>query len=138
MSLVRKICLEPYRAGGLQDLIVDERELTLIELDLVVLAVGENPERRLSLLLLLLDLWQVGLRQREDHRDRFDLRINDEPVGIRRMDDVPDVDLTDTDDAVDRRSQSRVAELHIRGFDERLVCLSSRLQLRDLRLLGVN
>ena len=45
MRLVGKIRLELDRAGGLQDLVVDEAELALIELDLVVLAVGEDRER---------------------------------------------------------------------------------------------
>ena len=54
------------------------------------------------------------------------------------MDDVADVDLADAGHAVDRRSQSRVAELHLRGFDQRLVGLDRRLQLRDLRLLGLD
>ena len=56
--LVGKIRLELDRAGGLQDLVVDEAEHALIQLDRVVLAVGEDRERRLGFLLLLLDLRQ--------------------------------------------------------------------------------
>ena len=66
---IGKIGLEPDRAGRLQDLVVDQRELALVELDLVVLAVGEDRERPLGH--LLLDFRQVGLGQREDHRDRL-------------------------------------------------------------------
>ena len=47
-----KLGLEPDRAGGLNDLVVDEVELAFIELDLVVLAVGEDRERPLGHLLL--------------------------------------------------------------------------------------
>ena len=43
MGRIWKLCLEPYRTGGLQDLIVDKRELALIELDLPVLAVRQKP-----------------------------------------------------------------------------------------------
>ena len=42
MGRIWKLCLEPYRTGGLQDLIVDKREFAFIELDLAVLAVGKN------------------------------------------------------------------------------------------------
>src|SRR5207302_9559005 len=70
MHLVGKIRLELDRAGGLQDLVVDEAERALIQLDRIVLAVGENSERLLGLLLLLLDLRQNRLRQREYQRDR--------------------------------------------------------------------
>jgi len=41
---LENLALEPYRTGGLQDLIVDKDEFALIELQLTVLAVGENRE----------------------------------------------------------------------------------------------
>ena len=138
MRFVGKLRLELDRAGRLQDLVVDEVERALIQLDLVVLAIGENRERRLGLHLLLLDLRQVRLRQREYHRDRLDLRDDHEAVGVGRMDDVAHVDLTDADDAVDRRRQARVAELHVGGIDQRLIGFDGGLQLRHLRLLGVD
>src|SRR4029077_2562844 len=69
---------------------------------------------------------------------RLELRDEHDAVRILRTDDVADVDLADAGHTIDRRSQPRVAELYIRGFDERLVTLDSRLQLRDLRLLGVD
>ena len=55
MRLVGKIRLELDRAGGLQVLIVDEAERALSEPHRVVLAVGENRERFLGFLLLLLN-----------------------------------------------------------------------------------
>src|SRR5215831_8735819 len=54
------------------------------------------------------------------------------------MNDVPDVDLPDAGHAVDRRGQSRVAEVDAGGLDDRLVGLHHRLQLRELRLLGID
>ena len=54
------------------------------------------------------------------------------------MDDVADVDLTHAGDAVDRRGQAGIAELDLRRFDERLVGFDGILQLRHLRLLGVD
>ena len=59
MSGVGKRRLEPHRAARLDDLVVDELERPLVELDLVVLAIGENRERALRH--LLLDLRQIGL-----------------------------------------------------------------------------
>src|SRR6267154_3080289 len=82
LRLVGKIRLELDRAGGLQDLVVDEAQLALIQLDRIVLVKGKDRERRLGLLLLLLDLRQTRFRQREYHRNRIDLRDDDEPVGI--------------------------------------------------------
>ena len=54
------------------------------------------------------------------------------------MDDVAQVDLADADDAVDRRRQSRVAELNVGGIDQRLIGFDGVLQLRHLRLLGIH
>ncbi len=61
--LVRKIRFELDRAGCLQDLVVDEAEHALIQQGRIVLAVGENSERVLGFLLLLLDLRQIRLRE---------------------------------------------------------------------------
>src|SRR3984893_15384072 len=138
MRLVGKIRLELNRAGGLQDLIVDETEHAFIQLDRVVLAVGENRERRLDLLLLLLNLRQIRLRERENQRNRLDLSSDDEPIRVRGVNDIAYVDLTNADKSIDRRRQPGIAELHFRRLDERLVRLDGALQLRDLRLLGLD
>src|SRR6202043_53023 len=103
VRLVVKVRLELNRAGGLQDLVVDEAEQALIQFDRIILVVGENRERRLGFLLLLLDLRQARLRQSEYQRNRMELRDDDEAVGIRRADNVADVDLTNTHHAIDRR-----------------------------------
>ena len=58
---VGELRLEPDRAGGLQDLVVHQGELALVELDRVVLAVGEHRERALRH--LFLNFRQVGLWQ---------------------------------------------------------------------------
>jgi hypothetical protein len=88
LRLVGKIRLELDRAGSLQDLVVDEAKLALIQQDRIVLVIGKDRERRLGVLLLLLDLRQARLRQREYQRNRIELRDDDEPVGIRRASDV--------------------------------------------------
>src|ERR1700730_7761656 len=138
MRLVGKIRLELDRTGGLQDLIVDETERAFIQLDRVVLVVGDNGERPVGLLLLQLNLRQIRLREREYQRNRLDLRGDDKPVWVRRVDDVANVDLTNAGHSIDRRGQPGVAELYLRGFNERLVRLDGVLQLHHLRLLGVD
>src|SRR5271170_3667426 len=118
MRLVGKVCLELDRTGGLQDLVADQTERALIELDLVVLAVGNDRERPLDLLLLLLDLRQNRLREREYQRYRLDLRDHDEPVGIGRMDDIADIELPHAGDARYWRRQSGIAQLDLGLRDE--------------------
>ena len=58
MRLVGKIRLELDRTGGLQDLVVDESEVALIQLDRIVLAVGDNRERPLRFLGLFVRPWR--------------------------------------------------------------------------------
>src|SRR6266436_6701496 len=135
---VGKIRLELDRAGGLQDLVVDEAELPFIQLHRVILVVGENLQRRLGLLLLLLNLRQTRIGKRKYQRNWMELRHDDEAVGIRRADDVADVDLTNTYHAIDRGRQARVAELDLRGVNQGLIGLDSRPQLPHLRLLGLD
>jgi hypothetical protein len=53
-------------------------------------------------------------------------------------DDVADIDLTNADHAIDRRRQARVAELHLRSFNQCIIGLDGRLQLPHLRLLGLD
>ena len=66
-----KSCTQTDGARGLDDLVVDQQQLALIELDFLVLAVGENLDG--AFLHLLLDFGKRGLGQREDQRDRLDL-----------------------------------------------------------------
>src|SRR5712671_2271718 len=94
LRLVGKIRLELDRAGRLQDLVVDEAKRAFIQLDRIVLAVGENRERPLGLFLLLLNLRQIRLREREYQRDRLDLSDDHEPIRVRGVNDIPDIDLS--------------------------------------------
>ena len=64
---------------------------------------------------------RIRLRQREDQRDRLDLRDVDEAVGIGRVNDVADVDLPDAGHPIDRRGETGVTEIDPRAFDDRLV-----------------
>ncbi len=96
---VGELGLEADRAGRLQDLVVDERELAGIELHRIVLAIGLD--RELPLGHLVLNARQVRLRQSEDHRDRLDLRDHHQAVRVGGMDDVADIDLAHAGDPVD-------------------------------------
>src|SRR6185295_14226808 len=137
VHLVGEVCLELDRTGGLDDLVVDETQRSLVELYAVVLVVGDNGQRTFGLDLMILNLRQDLLRKREDQRNRLDLRDYDHATGARWGDDIAHVDLADASDAIDRRSQARIAELQLGRVDDRLVCLNGVLQLRHLRLLGV-
>jgi len=55
VRLVGKIRLELDRSGCLQDLVIHEAEHALTQFHRIILAIGENRERRLGLFLLLLD-----------------------------------------------------------------------------------
>src|SRR6185369_10512391 len=138
MHLVWKIRLELDRTGGLHDLVIDETERALIQLNPIILAVGDNLERPFGILLLLLNLRQNRLREREYQRNRLELRDDHNATRVCRRDDVAQIDLTDASDAIDRRRQTRVAELHVRLLDERLVRFDGALQLRHLSLLRLN
>src|SRR6516164_343112 len=89
---VGKTCAQPDCARGLDNLVVNEIELAFIQLGLVVLAIGLDRQR--SVRHLLLNFHKIGLRQRENQRDRLDLGYIHQAVGIGRMDDVPNIDLT--------------------------------------------
>ena len=82
VRFVVKVRLELDRARGLQDLVVDEAELTLIQLGRVVLIVGENRERGFSFLLMLLDLREARFRKGKYQRNRMELRDDDEAVRV--------------------------------------------------------
>src|SRR6516225_1112465 len=133
---VGKVGSEPDASCRLHDFVVDEIEAAFIELHRVVLTVSLYFECAVGQ--VLLNLRQARFRQREDHRDRFDLRGYDEAVRIGWMNDIADVDLSYAGHSVDRRGELRIAELRLRPFDRRLVGLDGRLQLLDLRLLGLD
>jgi hypothetical protein len=121
--------------GGLVDRIVDDRQLALGELGLVVAAVGQHRQRARRL--LLVNLVQVFLGKREVDEDRLRLSDRDQAVGVVAVDHVADIDEPHAEPARDRRADVGVAEVELGGFDQGLVGLGRRLQLRDLRLLLV-
>ena len=132
---IGKSRLELNGARRLGNLVVDQQELALIQLDLVVLAVGNHGQRPFGH--LFLDPRQLRLRQGEDQRDRLDLRHHHEAVGIGRMDDVADIDLSHAGDSRNRRRQPGIAQLDFGLLDQRLIGFDRTLQLGDLRLLRV-
>src|ERR1700704_1834186 len=101
MLFIRKVSSQPYTSSGLYDLVVNEIETTFIKLDRVVLTVSLYLECPIGQ--GLLNLWEVGLRQSEDHRDRLDLRDHDKAIRVGWMNDVADVDLSYACYSVDGR-----------------------------------
>src|SRR3981189_910329 len=112
MLFIRKVSSQSDTSRGLHGFVVDEIETTFIELDRVVLTVSLYLECPIGQ--GLLNLWEVGLRQGEDHRDRLDLRDHDKAIRVGWMNDVADVDLSYAGHSIDRRSESRIAELRLR------------------------
>src|SRR4051812_23238944 len=112
MLFIRKVSSQSDTSRGLHDFVVNEIETTFIELDRVVLTVGHYLECPIGQ--VLLNLGEAGLRQREDHRDRLDLRDHDKTIRVGWMNDVADVDLSYAGYSVDRRGELRIAELRLR------------------------
>ena len=83
------------------------------------------------------DIGQLVFRRGEDHRDRLDLRDRDDAGLGRGVDDVADIDLTQPDDARDRRLDGGIVELGLGVEDRRVVGGDLRRQLRDGGALGI-
>ena len=66
---------------------------------------------------------QVVLRQREEDRDRIELRDDDDAGRVGGVHEVARVDQAHAGHAVDRRGDARVVELQLRVLDLRLVGL---------------
>src|SRR4051794_14178984 len=111
MLFIREVSSQPDASSGLHDFVVNEIETAFVELDCVVLAVGLYLKCPIGQ--VLLNLREVGFRQRENHRDRLDLRDHDEAIRVRWMNDVADVDLSYACYTVDRRGELRITELRL-------------------------
>src|SRR5262249_46345371 len=112
MLFVGEVGSQPDTSSGLHDFVVDEIETTFIELDRVVLTVSLDSEGPIGQ--VLLNLRQACLWQRENHRDRLDLRDYDKAIRVGWMNDVADVDLSYAGDSVDGRGELGIAELRLR------------------------
>ena len=131
---VRKSRLQHDRAGRGIDLVVNHRERPRVHQGLVVAIHRENLQFRAAFFFLL-NLAEVLRGQREDERDRLDLRDDHEPARVGRVDDIALVNQPHPDATGERRGDSRIVELHLRIFHSRLVGLHCRIELRDERLL---
>ena len=128
--------LELNGAGGLIDLIVDEKQMAFGQLLLVVLVKSED--RDLPAQHRFAYRTEVVLRQREYHRTGLDLGQNGERSDIVGMDDVADIDLPESHDAVDRRDDGRKIELRLCRLDGGLIGIERSLGLVDLGLLRID
>ena len=87
------------RARRLIDRVVNQFQLAFGDLPLIVrsvcldvqLAIRHGPP----------DAINIGFRKREDHIDWLDLRDSYEILSTVCLDEIPDIDVTDTSDAVD-------------------------------------
>src|ERR1700739_445969 len=101
--------LELDGAGGLVDLIVDEKQMTHGQLFFVVLVKSEDSD--LSIEHRLAHRAEFVLRQREYHRGALDLVQNGERPDVVSVDNIADIDLAESHHAVDRRRYGRKIKL---------------------------
>ena len=132
---VGEVSLDADGARRLVDLVVDDLERALVEHGLAVGLQRLDCERALGA--RLVDLRQLLLRQREQHRYRAHLG-DDDDAGVGSAHEVADVDEAHAGAAVDRRDDGGVADHGARVVDRRVVGLHLRLQLRHQRALGVD
>ena len=134
--LVGQRRLDANGAGGLVDLVVDQRYRAAIEL---VLAIARERRRgHRPALERGAQLPELLLGQSENDRDGLELRHHHHAGGIGRVDDVARVDQADAGAPVDRRGDGGVLELGTGAVDGGRVALDLRGQLRDERALRVD
>ena len=135
IALVGEGRLQAYRAGGLIDFVVDQRQGTAVELCPVIARQrrhGHRPARQ-----RLVDLQYHVLGQGEHDRDRLNLRHHDDAGGIGRVHDVARVHQADAGAPGKWRGDAGVLKLCARVVDQPAVDLQLRLQLRHQRMLRV-
>src|SRR5208282_5620806 len=91
---IREGCLEANRPRRLVDLIVDQRQCAFVEM--ILLVATQCGDRYHAGGHRLREVGKALLRQREDDRYRMELRDDDEPRLIGRVDDVALVDLANS------------------------------------------
>ncbi len=128
--------LQLRRAGRVVDLIVGADQGSGGELLRVVAVIGfhgqvsTRPET-------LNHLRQAVLRQREQHRDRLQLRNDHQAAGVIGMDDVAGIDQPQSDDSRNRCGDLGVHQLQLGVLDVGHVLLRRRLILSHQRVLRV-
>ena len=135
--LVREDRLQPGRPGRLVDLVVGGEERARGDVVAVGAVVGLH-RQRLPGRQLLHDGREVVLGDREHHRDRLELRDDDQAVRIARVDHVADVEQAEPDPSADGGGDASVLELEAGGVDQRLVHPDRALELADRRALVVD
>ena len=134
---IRELRLELDGAGGGVDLVVDARDgpggeqLAVLRIPGLHRQFGALPQAREHRRQLL-------LRDREHHADRLHLGDDDQPVGVRGLHEIADVDLLETGAARDRRRHMGVRKLQLGLRDGGLVDIERGLVLRDLGGLGID
>jgi hypothetical protein len=132
--LVRESGLEFDGPGGLIDLVVHHLHFAVV--DRVALrpqrvnrqhALGEPPGK----------FRHVLLRQVEKHRDRLDLRDDDDAGGVRGVHDIALVHHSDAGASGERRDDIGVGEDGPCIVDRTLIEIDLRFELGDERPLGI-
>src|ERR1700729_1070957 len=135
MVLVFEDGLEADGAAGRIDLVVHYRQRSFRQRPLAVGRDRDGLER--SSALSALDVRQLIFGRGENDGNRLNLSDRDDPGLSRGIDDIADIDLTQADDAGDRRLDVSVIELGLRIVDGSCVSRDLGGELRYAGALGV-
>ena len=134
--VVRELRLEPHRAGGRIDLVVDRQQRADRQATLLVAVVRLDRKRRAGREVFA-QRRQAVLRDGEDDGDRLQLRDHDQAAGIAGVDDVAGIDQAQPEPRGERGGDAAVDELQLGAVDLRLVGLHRALVLANQGLLRV-
>ena len=131
-----KLRLEFHGPGAGVDLVVD-REKGAGGKPVFLCAVIGIHRRLVATLQFFHNRRYVVFRDREQDRDRLQLRDHHQAAGVAGAHDVAGIDLTQAEAPTDRRGDTRVAQLQLRIVDQSLIRLNRALVLPYQRLLRV-
>ena len=101
--------------------VVDHGELPRAE-GLVAIT-AHSLDRKLSRGHCLVDRREIILGEREEDRDRVELRHHDEAGGVRGMHHISRIDEAEAGHAVDGGRDARIVEVELGGVDRSLIAL---------------
>ncbi len=134
--VVGELRLQLDRARGGIYLVVHCQQRAAAQLRLARTVVGVHCQL-LAVMQFLHYRGDVVFRECKDHRDRLQLRDDNDAVGVARMHDVADIDLAQPEPTADRCGDARIGELQLGTVDLGLVRLERTFVLADQRGLRV-
>ena len=106
---VIELSLEPARPGGLINLVINREQAPRCQLGLVVTAVSLR--RKYSFMHVAGNRGKLIFGQRKNYGNRLELRDYQHGIRVRSVHDVTGIYKTQTDPAIDRRSNMTISQL---------------------------